>query len=222
MLTHVSLDSLSRLPIFPLPQTVFFPHTLLPLHIFEPRYRKMTADVLANDLPMAIAQLTGDGSDSFGVPNVHPVAGLGRILEHRRLPDGRYYLLLQGLARVRIEEELDTPEPYRIVRAGLLEDEYPLDPHSLVVARATLQSFVLGLSRTQPRIASALAEILKATDEPSVIADVIASLLITDAEERQRLLETPRVDLRLEAVTGVIAELVSVPAEDEEGHLVTN
>lgn len=222
MTSPLSSEALSRLPIFPLPQTVFFPHTLLPLHIFEPRYRKMTADVLARDLPLAVVQLKEDEPTVFGLPAIHRVAGVGRVIEHRRLPDGRYYLLLQGLARVRIREELDTAEPYRIVRAELLRDEYPGNPNSLVADRVSLQSFVLSLARAQPRIAAALAEILRATDDPSVISDVIASLLVTDPDDRQQLLETVRVDDRLENVTAAIAELVGASAQDDGGGLVLN
>ncbi len=222
MTSPFSSDSLSHLSIFPLPQAVFFPHTLLPLHIFEPRYRKMIADAIEREAPLAIVRLHEDGSDYFGRAGIHKVAGLGRILEHRKLPDGRYYLLLQGLARVRICEELETPEPYRIVRAELLPDVYPGDLNMLLATRATLQSFVMGLGQAQPRAAAALAEILNATDNPSIIADVIASLLVSDPAARQTLLETPEVIERLEVVTATLAELLSMQEADEEGHLVLN
>src|SRR6516162_5413416 len=99
--------------LFPLPNLVFFPHALQPLHIFEPRYRQMVGDALASDKLFAIALLRSESekaSDSH--PPVHQVACLGRILADQRLPDGRYNLLLRGLSRVRIIEEVPIDKLY--------------------------------------------------------------------------------------------------------------
>ena len=93
-----------RVPIFPLPETVFFPKTHLPLHVFEPRYRKMTEDCIAESLPMAIC-LAKTGEDLAGHADVFPIAGVGMIERHERLPDGRFNLVLRGLTRIKIAEE---------------------------------------------------------------------------------------------------------------------
>jgi Lon protease-like protein len=79
-----------ELPIFPLPNVVFFPHTLLPLHIFEPRYRKMLADCLAGERRLAVVLLRpGWEADYYGRPAVHSVAGAGEIIQSEMLPNGR-------------------------------------------------------------------------------------------------------------------------------------
>src|SRR5205085_1976564 len=86
--------------LFPLPNVVLFPQVVQPLHIFEPRYREMTADALADDRLIAMALLQpGWEADYEGRPPIHPICCLGRIFAEKHLPDGRYNLLLRGLTR---------------------------------------------------------------------------------------------------------------------------
>src|SRR5207253_4170439 len=85
--------------LFPLPNLVLFPHVVQPLHVFEPRYREMTTDALAGDRLIATALLHPDWEAVYeGHPPIHPVACLGRIVADQRLDDGRFLLLLRGLA----------------------------------------------------------------------------------------------------------------------------
>ncbi len=92
-----------RVPIFPLPDTVFFPAVTLPLHLFEPRYLQMAEDVLSGDKLLVIVLLQpGWQEDYYGNPAVHEIATLGRVSSHERLPDGRFNVTLQGLGRVRL------------------------------------------------------------------------------------------------------------------------
>src|SRR5436189_2410578 len=84
--------------IFPLPNLVFFPHVMQPLHIFEPRYREMTADALASDRLIALVLPTpGWEDDAASAPPLHSVACLGRIIAEQKLHDGRYNILLRGV-----------------------------------------------------------------------------------------------------------------------------
>src|SRR5687768_16067707 len=93
--------------LFPLPGLVFFPHAVQPLHIFEVRYRDLAADALAGDRLIAPVLLRPGWEENYDDrPAVHPVACLGRVIADQLLPDGRYNLVLRGLARVRIIEEL--------------------------------------------------------------------------------------------------------------------
>src|SRR5262245_10930664 len=109
--------------LFPLPNLVLFPQVIQPLHIFEPRYSEMTADALAGDRLIAMVLLApGWEADYAGTPNLCPIGCLGRIVADQKLEDGRYNLLLRGLNRIRIEQELVTPKPYRLARVELLTD----------------------------------------------------------------------------------------------------
>ncbi len=102
---HSSAFDPSDLPgsaaLFPLPNAVFFPHVIFPLHIFEPRYRKMTADALAGNRLIAMAHLKPGWEelrDDAAAP-IYDRVCLSRITAEEKLPDGRYYLVLQGLSR---------------------------------------------------------------------------------------------------------------------------
>src|SRR5207244_877992 len=113
-------------PIFPLPDLTFFPHTMLPLHIFEGRYRAMVTDCLARDKRMAVVGLKPGFEDSYeGKPPVYAVAGVGRILRWDRLAHGRYNIPLTGdpAVRQRLLEELDIEQRLGML-ATALDDLY--------------------------------------------------------------------------------------------------
>jgi len=95
-----------RIPVFPLPNVVFFPRIFLPLHIFEPRYRTMIADAAADGQCIGMALLKeGWERDYHGNPPVFEMGCVGRLVSVQSLPDGRSNILLQGLSRYRIHEE---------------------------------------------------------------------------------------------------------------------
>src|SRR4051812_40939223 len=99
MLAGNSMDaSLVDVPVFPLPHVVLFPEALLPLHIFEPRYRKMLSDCIAAGGALVIAQLDHRSG------RIADVATVGVIVEHQPLADGRSNIVVAGAARVRLDE----------------------------------------------------------------------------------------------------------------------
>ena len=94
------------LPLFPLPTVVLFPNIFLPLHVFEPRYREMVADALAGDRMIGMVLLRPGWEHEYeGAPPVYPVGCSGVITHFERLSDGRYNIVLRGLARFRILRE---------------------------------------------------------------------------------------------------------------------
>src|SRR4029450_12549793 len=113
-------------PIFPLPDVTFFPHTLLPLHVFEARYRAMVIDAVERAPKLVVVRLPpGYESTYAGKPPVYPVAGLGEIVSCERLATGRYNILLRGDCRVRLEQEVPSDTLYRLIRARRLADVEP-------------------------------------------------------------------------------------------------
>lgn len=107
-------------PLFPLRGVFLFPGAVLPLHIFEARYRQMVEDLMDTAGRLVIGTTTGESDPGFEAsPPVHPVAGLGEISGHERLPDGRFLIALYGLDRVVIEE-VTSDRPYRLVAASSL------------------------------------------------------------------------------------------------------
>jgi Lon protease-like protein len=109
-----------RIPVFPLPRVVFFPGTVLPLHVFEPRYRELVRDAQEGDGVFAVSLLRpGWEKDYEGSPAFHRVATAGRMEGLRRLSDGRFLLRLVGFARVALGEPAQE-RPYRVVSATRL------------------------------------------------------------------------------------------------------
>ncbi|HEY3121301.1 MAG TPA: LON peptidase substrate-binding domain-containing protein [Vicinamibacteria bacterium] len=126
------------LPLFPLPDVVLFPHTALPLHIFEPRYRKMVADVFESHRTIGMALLRpGWEADYYGRPPVFAVGGAGLIERFEPLADGRFNILLRGTTRYRILEEHGGYHPYRVATVAALA-EAPADERALAQARKEL------------------------------------------------------------------------------------
>lgn len=104
------------LPLFPLPNLVFFPRTRLPLHVFEPRYRKMVADAVASDQRFGIVLLRpGWETDYFGAPPIYACGTLGQIEQAVPLDDGRFNILVRGEVRFRVVGEIPG-QPYRTAR----------------------------------------------------------------------------------------------------------
>ena len=108
-------------PVFPLPNVHLYPGCVMPLHIFEPRYRQMVEDQLDKSGRIVMGTIVEGEHDDDGRPAIHAVAGLGEIGRHERLPDGRFLLWLIGLSRVRIQE-VPSERLYRTVRIETLED----------------------------------------------------------------------------------------------------
>lgn len=120
--TKDRLEATGRVPVFPLPDVVLFPHATLPLHIFEPRYRRMTEDALNGDRLIAMAVLKPGWEQGYdGSPEVFPLACAGLIEEEARLPDGRFNIRLRGVARVELVS-FETDRPYRTARVRVLQD----------------------------------------------------------------------------------------------------
>lgn len=205
-----------EIPIFPLPDVVFFPDTLLPLHVFEPRYRQMVTDCLAGDRRLAVVMLRpGWEADYYGRPPVHEVAGAGEIIRHEPLPDGRSNILLQGFARIRLGEECRTDRLYRIVRAEVLEDRYPPGRPELLTERLeTLKASYLQLIGCLGQThAAGLGPLEDAS--PAAVVDRIAFAAVPDAALRQRCLETLDVAARLELVASSLLDLLSLVSRPE-------
>ena len=105
----------TRLSVFPLPGALLFPRMHLPLHIFEPRYRAMVSDALARDRRIGMVQPRGPGEP----PPLFDTGCVGRIVDVEALPDGRFDIVLEGLARFAVVRELDVTTPFRQVEARL-------------------------------------------------------------------------------------------------------
>ncbi len=210
--------ALRELPLFPLPGTVFFPHTLLPLHVFEPRYRALTEDVLAGHQHFAVVRIDDDCLDA-PVAGVARVAGVGRIVHHERLPDGRFHILLQGVARAELVDELPADgKLYRRAAAALVEcGDDGEDAHAELRA---LRSCYARLLEACPDSKDTLGDLPLRVQEPRVLADVVCAAVLEDVAARQRALEESSVARRLRCANDALATLLlqSIATETARMH----
>ena len=204
--------SAGALKVFPLPEVVVFPGTPAPFHIFEPRYRAMVEAALAGDRLMAVATLRDPARSGEPRAPLFPVAGAGFIEADELLPDGRFNILLRGVARVRLVEELlSTGHPYREFRVELLDDVYPPGgPPALAAKVSTLERCVLELARLSeidsgPRD---LAEAAARMRVPGRLADAVAAALVSDTAARLAILEELDVGRRIDRVVDEVAALL--------------
>jgi uncharacterized protein len=188
--------STEALKVFPLPSAVLFPHSALPLHIFEPRYRALVRDALAGDKVMALAQLEPGWESHYGErPTLQPMMCAGLIAWHEELPDGRYNILLQGVSRARLRDELPPDKLYREVRVRLLPDPDYQGPEEELLRQAVFEL----AGRVPPSFAEELLPVV-ARAQGGALADVVAAALVPEPERRQELLCELDVRTRLEAV----------------------
>jgi Lon protease-like protein len=205
-----SLEStaLSSLPIFPLPNCVLLPGGLLPLHVFEPRYRELTRDSLATHQLMGVARLRpGFETSYYGHPPVYERCGVGRIICSEELPDGRFALLLRGVARAEIARELPSDRTYRLVEARVLSD-MSCDPVDARDHHHRLISLCDRLAEVIDQGGPQLRDLVRSFDSPGACADAIAAALIMDADARQELLEACDPMVRLQRTLGHISHLL--------------
>ncbi len=196
------------LPIFPLPDVTFFPHTFLPLHVFEARYRAMITDALARDRRIVVARLRPGFEATYeGKPAIFPVAGGGQIVNCERLASGRFNILVKGEWRMRIEGEVPTDTLYRLARARRLDDAPAVDDVVALVGR--IRNSCKRLLEALDRSLDVLDGALGAGQDPGAIADRVAAAFLPDPDLRQSLLESVDVGDRLRRVADALEDLVN-------------
>jgi uncharacterized protein len=184
------------LPLFPLPNIVFFPHTRLPLHVFEPRYRQMVRDVLEADQRFGIVLLkSGWEADYYGAPAVHSIGTLGTIEQAVPLEDGRFSIIVRGDVRVRILDEV-TRVPYRTARV-IADPEHAREPKEAYAQREWLADISRQYLHYLPE-QTAVPEI--ETVGLDALANALIMSLNLDNEEKQKLLEESDVIARAEKI----------------------
>jgi uncharacterized protein len=183
------IETRTRISIFPLTGAVLYPGLQLPLHIFEPRYRAMISDAMARDrrIGMIQPQRGFEGAPLFNV------GCLGKIANVEAMDDGRYNVLLDGIARFRIVRELDVSTPFRQIEADLLDE--PAEQQLAPVERALFE-------RESRRFADAQGyqvdwESVARLDDVSLINGV-SQIAPFDAAAKQALLEADDINVRCE------------------------
>jgi Lon protease-like protein len=172
---------MNQVRLFPLPNLVLFPQVMQPLHIFEPRYRQMTDDALADDRQIAmVLPLPGWEPDYAGQPALHAVACVGRIMAEQRL-----------------DEEPSSEKLYRLAKVKTL-NEIPLNDETRTAFwRHTIRAKMPAWFAKQSEVLDQLRKLLDSELEMGTFCDILAFALPLDAEFKQHLLEELNAEARL-------------------------
>lgn len=199
------------IPVFPLDAAVLLPHQILPLHIFEPRYRQMVDHALDGAGQIAMAAFAGDEwkQTYHGRPELRPAVCVGQIMQHEKLPDGRYNVLLQGVCRARIVDE-SAPAEGRLYRMAHLEP-VGIDPYAdekLTGVRESLESLMDEGRLSELRNGPWVLERIRDPEIPThVLLELAAFALPIRRETKYRLLEEGEATRRARIVEGELREL---------------
>ncbi|MDA8320848.1 MAG: LON peptidase substrate-binding domain-containing protein [Actinomycetota bacterium] len=209
------------LPLFPL-GTVLFPGLVLPLHIFEDRYRQLVRDLLDGPEPRrfgVIAIREGRETGITGVTALHEIGCVAEIREVTPLEDGEYDLVTLGTERFRLHS-IDESLPYLRGEVEMIGDPVGDEAEAALVAQAVGQSFTEYLDVIAER-GSAVITVPELPTDPAVLSYLVAAAMVLDLPERQGLLAQPDTFARLRAERGLLAReiamlksLGSTPAPD--------
>jgi Lon protease-like protein len=185
----------SHVPVMPLPGALLFPHALLPLHIFEPRYRQMLEYALNHHRMFAVTLIKPERDQWHSPDDFFQVAGVGLVRACVGRSDGTSDLILQGLERVRFNG-YQQESPFPIATIELLECEYisSVETEALSAKVLELYARLKGDGRQLP---AKVDQYLEDLGDPEMLADLVASTFVTDAERRQRVLEELSINRRL-------------------------
>jgi ATP-dependent Lon protease len=196
--TMETLHVPETVPVMTLPNTVFFPQALLPLHIFEPRYRKMLRDVLASNRLFAVARLDITRPDNAGlVEPLHRIASVGIVRACQKGENDTSNLLLQGICRVEVTK-IVREDPYRVIAVQPITTTAGTNHAQLEVLRLEVMRLLNLRRRLGTPAPKGMTQFLESIDDIDTFADIAVFNLCDDSATKQVLLETFETRRRLQ------------------------
>ena len=195
-----------ELPIFPLP-VVLFPGMPMPLHIFEPRYRKMLADIRAGDNLFGLSYFDSGSSDKEMPPAGH-IGCVAEVTETQALPDGRSNVLAVGVVRYRVESYIERGDSYLVVRANYFEDDEE-DEGALATKSRDVAAMFMRVANSIRVINDERGNLPDISDtEPQKLSFLVAAAMEIEGETKQELLELRSTSERLSRLRDLLARVV--------------
>lgn len=196
--------------VMPLPGAVLFPHALLPLYIFEPRYREMLEHALQRDRMFSITLIKPSCPEWHAAEDFFHFGTIGLIRACVGRGDGTSNLVLQGLQRVRFASfEQETPFP--IARIDVIESDDATTVKTEALAEKVLELY-RKLKRSERRLPPKIDRHLAQLGDVEMLADLIASTFINDPLRRQEILEESSVNQRLRLLITYLQDEISSAA----------
>lgn len=204
-MTTQDIEIPREVPVMTLGNTVLFPQAMMPLYIFEPRYREMLDHVLAHDRVFAVAGLDESVEGAEVLETSYPVASIGLIRACHHNEDGTFNLILQGLARVQMDEIVQE-EPYRMARIHQMLSEAGGTSEAI----HSIPIRIVALLKTQRRLGADISadviHFLENIKEPENVLDLAIYTLCNSAELKQELLETRAIVPRFQKFSRYLVE----------------
>lgn len=201
---HQRLHLPRHVPVMFLPETVLLPHVLLPLFIFEPRYRAMLAHCLEQQRIFCVAMMRPGVTEVRKAGEFYEVAGAGLVRACVGHEDGTSHLVLQGLSRVRLGGFVQQ-KPFRMMEVTPLSSVTEEDP-ALPALCAELREKAVGLLPDPSEERQKLQEQLAEVDDPGVLSDVVAHTFLGGGDRQQQVLEELHVARRVRQVLEFLRE----------------
>lgn len=200
------MTAVEAIPLFPLPGTVLIPHTMLPLHVFEERYRDMVDDAMKGNRYIAVPRLKPGWEQGYeGRPAVFETAGFGKIVRYDPMPDGRANIIILGLGRIGIRDELERDVLYRVAEGVLLNDEPDSNTAAFEGQIRRLRMMLAQIAGGRPQLAERVAPLMSQEMGSVPFVNALAHLVLPNVDERQRYLEIHSVSERVEVVETLLA-----------------
>jgi len=209
----ISINFGRPIPLFPLDSVTLFPQQVLPLHIFEPRYRQMVDRALDASGQMAMAVFAGNGwkQQYHGRPKLRPAVCVGQIMEHERLPDGRYAIIVQGICRAKILRE-SMPAEGRLYREAVMEpleeEDRSIHEGELSAVRSAIDAMLSDGELAKMHVSDKLLQFVQNDDIPThVVMELVSFAIVTAPDLKYRLLEQGSVMRRSEMLMKELTDL---------------
>ena len=192
-----------RVPVMPL-AGVLFPHALLPLHIFEPRYRKMLEVALSGNRMFCVALVKSQGAQWKSPADFFHIAGVGLIRACVERANGTSDLILQGLRRVRLSS-FEQSAPFPVAQIDPLESKATPSVETEALGAKVLELYSR-FKESGRQFPARLDQYLSHLDDAEMLADLMAATFINDPLRRQQVLEELTVNQRLRLVIQYLRE----------------
>ncbi len=202
-----------EIPLFPLPNVVLFPDVYLPLHIFEERYRAMTRQALGGTRLIGMTVLREEPADDHdGAPPIYATGCAGAIVHHEALTDGRFNIVLQGVARFEVQREVRDAAPFRVARVRWHEEPDGSGRHAtLTTLRRQVETLLLpAVARGEVRLPQGLSD--------QALVNAVCQAIDVPVVEKLALLEKPDVSLRAQALVLILERLLIAQPGSEQIH----
>jgi ATP-dependent Lon protease len=195
-----------ELPLFPLP-VVLFPGMPMPLHIFEPRYRKMLTDIRAGNNLFGLSYFDS-GASGIEIPPAGHIGCVAEVNETQALPDGRSNVLTIGVVRYQVEAYVERGDPYLVVRPSFFEDD-DVDDESLSANSRDVAAMFVRVANSIRVINDERGNLPDISDtEPQKLSFLVAAALEIEVETKQELLELRLTSERLSRLRDLLARVV--------------